>query len=230
MSKEKPIPPTKVYDPDLEEEPLYSRTMERKTLLNTEPVIFEPLKSIKLSRATYKVTSYINFDPYLQSFKNYRTYLNGFQADLKNSKKMGALMDLDYSWMINHTETDCHYWLDKSAYSTLKCRFHRQYLRIIKESDVLVDIFDAVYQRFLAAIDHLDYHPSTDSRVKRFIDSGKYLPHRQYEELNSAESEFLDHILAEIKRLRPTIYKELSREKRFNLMTWIVGWGYLVQL
>ena len=89
----------------------------------------------------------------------------------------------------------------------------------------MVDIFDAVYQRFLAAIDHLDYHPSTDSRVKRFIDSGKYLPHRQYEELNSAESEFLDYILAEIKRLRPTVYKELNREKRFNLMTWIVGWG-----
>ena len=37
--------------------------MERDTLLNMEPVIFEPLKSIKLSRATYKVTSYINFDP-----------------------------------------------------------------------------------------------------------------------------------------------------------------------
>ena len=89
----------------------------------------------------------------------------------------------------------------------------------------MVDIFDAVYQRFLAAIDHLDYHPSTDSRVKRFIESGEYLPHRQYEELNSAESEFLDYILAEIKRLRPTVYKELSREKRFNLMTWIVGWG-----
>ena len=67
MSKEKPVPPTKIYDPDLEET-LYSRTMERDTLLNTEPVIFEPLKSIKLSRATYKVTSYINFDPYLSKF------------------------------------------------------------------------------------------------------------------------------------------------------------------
>ena len=47
MSKEKLVSPTEVYDPDLEEEPLYCRTMERDTLLNTEPVIFEPLKSIK---------------------------------------------------------------------------------------------------------------------------------------------------------------------------------------
>ena len=77
MSKEKPVPPTKIYNPDPEES-LYSRIMERDTLLNTKPVIFEPLKSIKLSRATYKMTSYINFDPYLQSFGNYRTYLNEF--------------------------------------------------------------------------------------------------------------------------------------------------------
>ena len=32
--------------------------------VNTEPVIFEPIRNIRLSRATYKVTSYINFDPY----------------------------------------------------------------------------------------------------------------------------------------------------------------------
>ena len=31
--------------------------------------------------------------------------------------------------------------------------------------------------------------------------------------------------MAEIKRFRPTVYKELSRKKRLNLMTWIVGWG-----
>ena len=38
--------------------------------LNTEPVIFEPTRNIKLSRPTYKVTSYINFDPYLTNLWN----------------------------------------------------------------------------------------------------------------------------------------------------------------
>ena len=38
------------------------------TTASTEPVIFEPIRNIKLSRATYKVTSYINFEPYLQNF------------------------------------------------------------------------------------------------------------------------------------------------------------------
>ena len=34
-----------------------------------EPVIFEPQRKIKLSRSTYKVTSYVDFKPYKQSFK-----------------------------------------------------------------------------------------------------------------------------------------------------------------
>ena len=35
----------------------------------------------------------------------------------------------------------------------------------------------------------------------------------------------MDVILNEIKRLQPEVHKELIREKRFNLMTWIIGWG-----
>ena len=54
---------------------------------------------------------------------------------------------------------------------------------------------------------------------------GKYYPKRQYEELNAEESAFLDAILREVKRLHPEVHKELIREKRFNLMTWIVGWS-----
>ena len=41
------------------------------TGVNTEPVIFEPIRNIRLSRATYKVTSYINFDPYLTNFDKF---------------------------------------------------------------------------------------------------------------------------------------------------------------
>ena len=33
-----------------------------------EPVIFEPQRKIKLSRSTYKVTSYVDFKPYKQTF------------------------------------------------------------------------------------------------------------------------------------------------------------------
>ena len=32
------------------------------------PVIFEPLQNVQTSRSTYKVTSFINFTPYLELF------------------------------------------------------------------------------------------------------------------------------------------------------------------
>ena len=38
------------------------------------PVIFEPLQNIQASRSTYKV----DFDPYLQYFRNFETYLEAF--------------------------------------------------------------------------------------------------------------------------------------------------------
>ena len=86
--------------------------------------------------------------------------------------------------------------------------------------------FRAVYQRILAAIDHLDYYPSyKTSRARRYIQEGEYLPRRQCEELNQPESEFLDAILKEIQKLKPEVHKESIREMRFNLMTWITGWG-----
>ena len=49
------------------------------TDINTEPVIFEPFRNIRLSRATYKVTSYINFDPYLTNFDKFGRYLASFK-------------------------------------------------------------------------------------------------------------------------------------------------------
>ena len=40
-----------------------------------EPVIFEPQRKFKLSRSTYKVTSYEDFKPYKQSFKQFGQYI-----------------------------------------------------------------------------------------------------------------------------------------------------------
>ena len=39
-------------------------------------VLFEPLVHIRLSRSTYKVTTFIEFAPYIQSFTNFERYLS----------------------------------------------------------------------------------------------------------------------------------------------------------
>ena len=39
------------------------------------PVIFEPLQNVQTSRSTYKVTSFIDFTPYLEYFQQFERYL-----------------------------------------------------------------------------------------------------------------------------------------------------------
>ena len=196
------------------------------TTASTEPVIFEPIRNIKLSRATYKVTSYINFEPYLHNFMKFNEYLQAFKTDLKDERKMGTLMDMNPKFLLEGNDRDCTQDM-RNTFETLRCKFYRQYLRILKEVTIIEELFQSIHQKFLAAIDHLDYYPqyTNNTREKRFIHEGKYYPKRQYEELNKEESALLDTILNEIKRLHPEVHKELIRVKRFNLMTWIIGWG-----
>ena len=183
------------------------------TDMNTESVIFEPISNIRLSRTTYKVTSYINFEPYLTNFDKFGRYLASFKEDLANENKMGTLMKVEPTYKLRGYEWDCTQ-KALSQFGTIRCRFYRQYL------------FRSVHQKVLAAIDHLDYYPSyKNSRERRYVQEGEYLPKREYEELNQTESECLDAILKEIQTLKPEVHKELIRKKRFNLMTWIIGWG-----
>ena len=46
-------------------------------------IIFEPLQNIQMSRSTYRVTSFIDFDPYLQYFANFELYLERFLKNLE---------------------------------------------------------------------------------------------------------------------------------------------------
>ena len=48
------------------------------------PVIFEPLQNVEMSRSTYKVTSFIDFEPYLQYFTNFKEYLSKFLQGIVN--------------------------------------------------------------------------------------------------------------------------------------------------
>ena len=46
------------------------------------PVIFEPLQNVQTSRSTYKVTSFIDFTPYLKYFQQFEAYLEAFKASV----------------------------------------------------------------------------------------------------------------------------------------------------
>ena len=106
---------------------------------------------------------------------------------------------------------------------------------IKKEVNNLETLYNTVFAKFLSPIDHLDYHPTLGRKKnkdkieitcsKRFLQTGTYEPKWQYNDLDEAESLFLDEILKVIEKIDPTLHKELKRVKRFSLMSWIMGWG-----
>ena len=51
------------------------------------PVQFEPLAHIRLSRSTYKVTTFIEFQSYINSFRKFQTYLETFFNRLDRFQK-----------------------------------------------------------------------------------------------------------------------------------------------
>ena len=44
------------------------------------PVIFEPLQNVQTSHSTYKVTSFIDFAPYLEYFQQFERYLPKYRS------------------------------------------------------------------------------------------------------------------------------------------------------
>ena len=41
----------------------------------TYPVIFKPIQNVEFSRSVYKITSIVDFTPYVEYFKKYEQYL-----------------------------------------------------------------------------------------------------------------------------------------------------------
>ena len=51
------------------------------------PVIFEPLQNVQTSQSTYKVTSFIDFTPYLDYFQQFERIPGGLQDLHKSLRK-----------------------------------------------------------------------------------------------------------------------------------------------
>ena len=91
-------------------------------------------------------------------------------------------------------------------------------------------MFQAIYKKFLTAIDHIEYHPSqmqsNTSRTKRstiYNVYGHY--HSPTKILTPSEESFLTAFMEALYKINPSLHKNLSRMKRVGVFTWILGWG-----
>ena len=206
-----------------------------------EPVIFEPQRKIRLSRSTYKVTSYMDFKPYKQAFKQFGQYMGRFLVDLRDPHYISTLYKAgrhENDPLIRRgaglktvfTETSCRE-------STYKCRVQNQFIQLKKEAIKINQIYLETYKKFLRAIDHMEFHPTLGRTKTESSIRFKRQPHsnNQTEETSqytqpakglTREDEMMlkqaDRII-ETQFLNKTVQRQ--RNKRFGLAGWIMGWG-----
>ena len=130
-----------------------------------EPVIFEPQRKIKLSRSTYKVTSYVDFKPYKQAFKQFGQYMRKFLADLHDPRYVATLYkagtnERDPSDKGEEEKTKTFFTDDTCTQLTYQCRIQNQFIQLKNEADKVNQIYQETYKKFLRAIDHMEFHPT----------------------------------------------------------------------
>ena len=202
-----------------------------------EPVIFEPQKKIRLSRSTYKVNSYIDFKPYKETFKQFGQYMVRFLKDIHDPHYVGNLNNIHRpkgSPPVQLTQSDkLHFGAPTCRQVTYKCRVQNQYTQLIKEAFKLNSMYRSAHEKFLRAIDHMEFHPTLgrskekpEVRLKRQTQKGlkRVQTLRQIKKMTRQDIE----ALREMDRWLSIQYNWTNgpkRNKRFGLATWVLGWG-----
>ena len=207
-----------------------------------EPIIFEPQRKIKLSRSTYKVTSYVDFKPYKQAFKQFGQYIRKFLADLHDPRYVDTLYKVGTKtgYSSNRREenkTNIFFTDGICTQSTYQCRIQNQFIQLRNEANKVHQIYLETYRKFLRAIDHMEFHPTlgrskTESSTRnRRQPLGKNQTETtsQYTSQRGGLTEEDILMLKQADNLiktkflnQPTKHKRI---KRFGLAGWIMGWG-----
>ena len=111
-----------------------------------------------------------------------------------------------------------------------KCQAKLKFEKFKWEIHYIIQIFHAMYRKFLVAIDHLDFHPSqvlnNATRTKRSVTYETYgYYHSPTKTLTPSEENFLTVFMDALSKINPLLHKNLSCMKRVGVFTWILGWG-----
>ena len=168
---------------DICEIPDISKKYKIKPGHRMEPIIFEPQRKIRLSRSTYKVNSYIDFKAYKETFKQFRYYMVRFLKDIHDPHYVGNLYNINRpkgSPPVKLGQSDkLHFGTPACKQATYKCRIQNQYRQLRKEAFKLDSMYKSAHEKFLRAIDHMEFHPTLgrpkekpEVRLKRQIQKG----------------------------------------------------------
>ena len=220
------------------QQPYMSKTLSAPLPQNkndwVHSVIFEPQPKVLLTHSTYKITYFLDFHQFLQGFQSVNTYIHDLLLDIANPtyyKKLIApyhnmppIITSNWSVIGFLKSTGC----SEHPYA---CHSKLKFDHFKIEIQYMYKIFCTIYKKFLTTIDHIDYHSSQQyvnnrTRVKR---TGFYDLHGHYHsptrELTPFENNFLDAFLKALYKISPTLHNNVSRMKRQDIFTWLLGWG-----
>ena len=199
------------------------------------PVIFEPQNKIQLTHSTYQVTTFLDFAPFMNGFNNVQNYIRSFKEDISNPTYFSKIRHKSTNTGFSLLDEQDLEALMQSAYCQrlpYACMTRLKIDRFLMEINYLDDLFNVVYQKFLNAIDHIEYHPtlqnepSSKMRSKRsnfFSKTGFY---NTFDcRLSPAEELFLDKLLMALENMNSTITPKFRRMKRYSILMWVLGWG-----
>ena len=197
-------------------------------------VIFEPQPKMFLTRSTYKITSFLDFQPFLQSFQAVDAYVKNLMIDIANPTYLRKLVAPYHdvpSIITNKWVVEEYIKTSGCAAHPYACRSKLKFDQFKVEIQYMYKIFQSIYKKFLTTIDHIDYHPSqqyvnNNTRVKRsefYTFHGHY--HSPTRELTPSDKDFLDAFLKALYKINPILHNNVSRMKRQGIFTWLLGWS-----
>ena len=74
----------------------------------THSIIFEPQPQIQLTHSSYKVTSFLDFQPFIKGFQTVGSYLDQLWADICDPVHLQYLYVPIVQWPIDPTVNDSH--------------------------------------------------------------------------------------------------------------------------
>ena len=190
---------------------------------------------MQLTHSSYKITSFLDFQPFLQGFQSVDAYIRNRMTDIADPTYFRRLVapfhDTQFTFGTNKSSIMKFLKSPGCVARPYACRSKLKSEQYCLEIQYIYKVFCAIYKKFLTAIDYIDYHPSQQhnkniTRVKRsdlYTLYGHY--HSPTRELTPSEEKFLDTFLKGLYQVNPSLHNNLSRMKRTGIFTWLLGWG-----
>ena len=117
--------------------------------------------------------------------------------------------------------------------ATYDCRVKKQYVWIMYETNNLRELFNGIHEKFLKAIDHMEFHPTLGKEkkgtsfklYKHSVENMDASMAHQLKYLSPDDIEMLRQGNEIIQKRYLGLNNTKCRAKRFGLATWILGWG-----